>query len=84
MVTAEQRQPKEGESIDQYRIRMLEINFDELATTVASIERLRRDGALALLAILVALAIREPAVWGVVVAAAAGITKTLTGWGIKT
>lgn len=80
---ATHREPYEGETVDQYRIRMLEVTVAELVETQLGLSILRRDLALALLVLLVGLAMISPAVWGLVVAAGGSAVQILRGWTIR-
>lgn len=74
------REPRPGEDIALYRIRMLELETDRQRDAIRELSRLRRDGAVAVAVLLVALAIASPQVWGVVVSWCATAASVLRDW----
>jgi len=74
------RDPLPHEDITTYRIRQLESETERQGHAIEDLARLRRDGAIAVGVLLVALAISQPQIWGMVVSWCAAATGALRDW----
>jgi len=66
-------EPRSGESIQDYRLRMIEIRLESVEKCLSEFKRLRRDTATGVLVILIALAFSQPQIWAIVTVWAAKI-----------
>lgn len=62
------------------RLEAVESSVSALESSVSSVTRMRRDGAVAVTVLLVALAISSPQVWGVVLAYSVSAARAVRGW----
>lgn len=78
-MTSDQIEPRPGEDLQSFRLRLLEVRVGDLEKAIKAVERLRRDMAVGVLVLLVALALASPQVWGVVLGWIANARQAMSG-----